>query len=135
MKIFGKFIFWAAFAASVFAAKFSAAQEDFFGTPKFGAQVYIEPGQTPEYTENLFRQLKENGMKMCRIRLFERYMRTPDGGWDFSLFDRAMRLAQKYDIKVAATFFPYTNTATSAAGSSQSRKNSSTTSPRTSKRR
>lgn len=108
MKIFGKFIFLAALAASVFAAKFSAAQEDFFGTPKFGAQVYIEPGQTPEYTENLFRQLKENGMKMCRIRLFERYMRTPDGGWDFSLFDRAMRLAQKYDIKVAATFFPYT---------------------------
>ncbi len=76
--------------------------------PLFGAQVFIEPGQTDRETEGWFRTMSENGMAICRIRMFESYMRQPGGTWDFSLFDRAFDYAEKYDIKVMGTFFPAT---------------------------
>lgn len=74
----------------------------------FGAQVFIEPGQTEAEIDKWFRQLKENGMGITRIRMFESYMHKPDGSWDFGLFDMAFRAAAKYGIKVYATIFPYT---------------------------
>ncbi|HLN71669.1 MAG TPA: beta-galactosidase trimerization domain-containing protein [Prolixibacteraceae bacterium] len=77
-------------------------------TPVFGAQVFIEPGQTPEEIDTWFRMLKENGMKTTRIRMFESYMHKTDDTWDYSLFDIAYKAADKYDIKVYATLFPYT---------------------------
>ena len=77
--------------------------------PLIGAQVFIEPGQTARETEQWFRVMKENGMTVCRIRMFESYMHKADGTWDFSLFDRAFRLAEKYDIKIMGTFFPATD--------------------------
>ena len=40
--------------------------------------------------------------------MFESYMRDDSGGWDFSLFDRAFKLAEKYNIKILATLFPRT---------------------------
>jgi beta-galactosidase len=74
--------------------------------PIIGAQVIIEPGQTPEEIDSWFRILKENDMKVCRIRMFEIYMHKPDGTWDYSLFDRAFKSAEKNKIKVFATIFP-----------------------------
>ena len=74
--------------------------------PVMGAQVFIEPGQSEEETDLWFRTLKENGMDICRIRMFESYMIQSDGSWDFSLFDRAFKMAEKYDVKVMGTFFP-----------------------------
>jgi len=62
---------------------------------ELGAQVFIEPGQTQKETEQWFKILKENGMNVCRIRMFESYMHKADGSWDFSLFDRAFLLAEK----------------------------------------
>ncbi len=41
--------------------------------------------------------------------MFESYMHKQDGSWDFSLFDRAFKMAEKYDIKVMGTFFPATD--------------------------
>ncbi|MHA7111665.1 beta-galactosidase trimerization domain-containing protein [Sunxiuqinia elliptica] len=76
--------------------------------PLIGAQVFIEPGQTPEEIDKWFRILKENGMPLCRIRMFESYMKKSDESWDFTLFDHAFRAADKYGIKILATFFPYT---------------------------
>ena len=76
--------------------------------PMIGAQVFIEPGQTEEETDLWFKTMKENGMEICRIRMFESYMLQADGTWDFSLFDRAFKKAEKYDIKVMGTFFPAT---------------------------
>ena len=35
-------------------------------------------------------------------------MKTPSGTYDFTLFDRAFKLADKYHIKVYATLFPDT---------------------------
>lgn len=76
--------------------------------PMFGAQVFVEPGQTEAETEQWFKTMHENGMSICRIRMFESYMHRPDGSWDFSLFDRAFRMAEKYNIRVMGTFFPLT---------------------------
>ncbi len=76
--------------------------------PVLGAQVFIEPGQTAAETEHWFKTLRDNGMDICRIRMFESYIRQPDGTWDFSLFDRAFEMAEKYDIKIMGTFFPAT---------------------------
>ena len=84
------------------------AQRNMSDIPVFGAQIFIEPGQTPEDIDTWFRMLKENGLKTTRIRMFESYMHKPDGSWDFSLFDLAYKAAEKYDIKVYATLFPYT---------------------------
>lgn len=76
--------------------------------PFIGAQVFIEPGQTPEEIDTWFRTLKENHFTVCRIRMFESYMKRQDGTWDFKLFDNAFRAAEKYGIKVFGTIFPYT---------------------------
>jgi beta-galactosidase len=77
--------------------------------PFIGAQVFIEPGQTREEIDTWFRVLKENRFTVCRIRMFESYMRKDDGSWDFSLFDNAFISAEKYGIKVFGTIFPYTD--------------------------
>jgi len=76
--------------------------------PFIGAQVFIEPGQTSDEIDTWFKVLKENNFLVCRIRMFESYMKRPDGTWDFSLFDQAFRSADKYGIKVFGTIFPYT---------------------------
>jgi len=76
--------------------------------PFLGAQVFIEPGQTPEDIDTWFRVLKENQFSMCRIRMFESYMKKADGTWNFTLFDHAFQSAEKYGIKVFGTLFPYT---------------------------
>lgn len=80
------------------------AQEN--SLPMLGAQVFIEPGQKHTDVDQWFRLLKENGMRVCRIRMFEQYMHKPDGSWDYSLFDSAFAAADKYGIRVFATLFP-----------------------------
>ncbi len=86
----------------------SAQPLDNRAVPRFGAQVFIEPGQTPEQIDGWFRTLAENGMTLARIRMFESYLAQPDGTWDFTLFDHAFRAAEKYNIKLYATLFPAT---------------------------
>ncbi|MDR1584956.1 MAG: beta-galactosidase, partial [Prevotellaceae bacterium] len=76
------------------------------GVPMIGAQVIIEPGQTDEEIDIWFKRLNENGMTLCRIRMFEEYMHTSDGIWDFTLFDKAFKSAEKYGVKVFAGLFP-----------------------------
>ena len=73
-----------------------------------GAQVFIEPGQTAAEIDSFFRILHENQFSICRIRMFEKYLRTADGRWNFDLFDQAFAAAQKYNIKIMATLFPMT---------------------------
>ena len=75
-------------------------------SPFVGAQVYIEPGQTPEKIDEYFHILKENNFTVCRVRLIEYYMHKADGKWDFTLFDQAFKAAEKYKIKVFADIFP-----------------------------
>ncbi len=75
-------------------------------TPMVGAQVIIEPGQTDAEIETWFKRMNENGMKLCRIRMFEEYIHQSDSTWDFTLFDKAFKIAEKYGIKVFAGLFP-----------------------------
>jgi beta-galactosidase len=96
------------FAAIGIALSLSSHAAEPLETPLVGAQVFIEPGQTPEQIEGWFAILEKHGMKLARIRMFENYMRTPDGGWDFSLFDHAFRAAEKHHVKVLGTLFPTT---------------------------
>jgi len=76
--------------------------------PMIGAEIFIEPGQTAEEIDTWYRLMKENGMTICRIRMFETYMHHEDGTWDFSLFDLAYKAAEKYNIKVWGNLFPAT---------------------------
>ncbi|MBR1720171.1 MAG: beta-galactosidase trimerization domain-containing protein [Phocaeicola sp.] len=75
--------------------------------PLIGGQVIIEPGQSDAEIEHWFKIMHDNGMKVTRIRMFEEYMHVGDQ-WDFTLFDKAFKAAEKYDIKVFATLFPST---------------------------
>lgn len=76
--------------------------------PFVGAQIFIEPGQSPEQIDEWFGTLEDSGMTDCRIRMFESYMRKDDGGWDFTLFDHAFASAQKHGISIWCTLFPET---------------------------
>jgi beta-galactosidase len=77
--------------------------------PEFGAEVFIEPGQTPLEIDTWFKRLKENHMTITRIRMFESYMHKPDGSWDYALFDLAFKAADKYGIKIYSNLFPATS--------------------------
>jgi beta-galactosidase len=85
---------------------FCKAQKE--NVPFIGAEVFIEPGQTKEEIDTWFKTMKEQKFTVCRIRMFEAYMKKADGTWDFSLFDNAFRSAEKYGIKVYANPFYYT---------------------------
>lgn len=74
-----------------------------------GAEVFIEPGQEAEEIDLWFLRLKEAGMTVTRIRLFETYMHRADGTWDFSLFDVAYRAGDKYGIRIYGNLFPATD--------------------------
>lgn len=73
-----------------------------------GAEIFIEPGQSEKDVETWFKILKENNMPFTRIRLFENYLKDRTGNWDFSLFDRAFKYADKYGIKIYGNLFPET---------------------------
>ena len=75
--------------------------------PLIGGQVIIEPGQSDAQIEHWFKIMHDNGMNVTRIRMFEEYMHVGDQ-WDFTLFDKAFKAAEKYNIKVFATLFPST---------------------------
>jgi beta-galactosidase len=76
------------------------------GQPQIGAQVFIEPGQSPERIDRWFALLEQEHMSVCRIRLFESHLRDGDGAWDFALYDRAFEAARRHGIRVFATLFP-----------------------------
>ena len=76
------------------------------GLPVIGAQVFLEPGQTNEEVENWFNILHDQKMTVCRVFLIETHMHKPDGSWDFERYDFAFKMAEKYGIKVFATFYP-----------------------------
>lgn len=90
----------------IVACIFCKAQKE--NVPFIGAEVFIEPGQTKEEIDTWFKTMKEQKFTVCRIRMFEAYMKKADGTWDFSLFDNAFTAAEKYGIKVFANPFYYT---------------------------
>ena len=86
----------------------SATEIALDATPVIGGQVIIEKGQSHEEIDALFAMLRNSDMPICRIRMFESYMCNEQGKWDFSLFDYAFESAQRNNVKIIATLFPYT---------------------------
>ena len=77
--------------------------------PLIGAEIFIEPGQTPQEIDTWFKRLQENGMSVTRIRMFENYMHQTDGTWDYTLFDYAFESGDRYGVKIYANLFPATS--------------------------
>lgn len=75
----------------------------------FGAEIFIEPGQSDENIESWFKMLSDNNMNLTRIRMFENYMKDENENWEFSLFDKAFNYAEKYNVKIYANLFPATD--------------------------
>ncbi len=75
----------------------------------FGAEIFIEPGQSEQNVESWFKTLNDHNMRLTRIRMFENYMKDTNGNWDFSLFDKAFEYGEKYNIKIYANLFPATD--------------------------
>ncbi len=74
--------------------------------PIIGAQVFIEPGQNKQDVEKWFKILDDHNMPVCRIRLFEDHVNLGNGKWDFTRYDHAFEMAQKYGVKIIVTLFP-----------------------------
>jgi len=71
--------------------------------PLIGAQIWIEPGQTPAQIDRWFKLLAEYQMPVTRIFLSWNYLEPEPGRWDFSLYDLAFQAAEKYGVKIVAT--------------------------------
>lgn len=84
--------------------------------PVIGAQIFIEPGQTPQEIDGFFSTMEECGMKVGRIRMFGTHMLREDGSWDFSLYDTAFESAAKHGVKLFATLFPSTDELSDVGG-------------------
>ena len=74
--------------------------------PLLGAQIWIEPGQTPEEIDGWFRQLETSGMPVARLFLMWTYLQPAPDRWDFSLYDAAFRSAEKHHVRIVATLTP-----------------------------
>ena len=90
--------------------------QTYAAAPVIGAQVFIEPGQTPEQIDRWFSLLEENGFGYARIRMFGSHLLKDDGSWDFSLYDQAFDAAHRHHIRLFATLFPPTDERTDVGG-------------------
>jgi len=75
-------------------------------SPLLGAQVWIEPGQTPQQIDGWFHELAEEHMPVARIFVMWSYLQTGPQQWDYSLYDQVFRAAEKYHVRVVATLTP-----------------------------
>lgn len=77
--------------------------------PVVGSQVWFAPGEydQPEEIDHVFRTMAEQHITLARISLVRNYLEPSPGKWDFTLFDRVFASAEKYNVKIAATIWPY----------------------------
>lgn len=71
-----------------------------------GAEIWIEPGQTPSQIDAWFRDLAVSNMPVARLFLMWPYLESPPNEWNFTLYDTAFRAAEKYHIHIVATLTP-----------------------------
>ena len=70
---------------------------------QFGAEVYIEQGQTPQQVDNWIKMLADHHMPVARIFIMWNQIELKAGQWDFSLYDQVFSSAEKYGVKIVAT--------------------------------
>ena len=74
--------------------------------PLLGAEIWIEPGQTPFQIDTWFRELADSHMPVARLFLMWPYLESTPNEWNFTLYDAAFRAAEKYHIHIVATLTP-----------------------------
>ena len=74
--------------------------------PQLGAQIWIEPGQTPVEIDGWFAQLEAAHMPVARLFMMWTYLEKSPDRWDFSLYDAAFRAAEKHHVRIVATLTP-----------------------------
>jgi beta-galactosidase len=82
---------------------FLFTQVSYAQIPELGAEVWIRPGQSQQQINHWFKLLAENNMRVARIFIMWNYIEPKKGQWDFSLYDKAFKAANKYGIKIFAT--------------------------------
>jgi beta-galactosidase len=98
--------FAAAFILGILSSAMGAQPNQTSPSPKLGAQIWIEPGQTPEQIDGWFKTLADAKMPIARIFLMWSYLEPSPDRWDFSLYDAAFASANKYHVHVVATLTP-----------------------------
>lgn len=68
-----------------------------------GAEIWIEPGQTPAQIDGWFRLAADNGMRSARLFMMWNYIESTPGHYDFALYDAAFTAAQRYGVGIEAT--------------------------------
>src|ERR1035437_2747417 len=73
-----------------------------------GTQVWFEPGEedSDEAADHIFKTLADTQMPLARVSLVWNYMEKKPGQWDFTMFDRVFRAAERYHVRIAATLWP-----------------------------
>lgn len=74
--------------------------------PRLGAEIYLEPGQTPQQVDHWVKVLSDNKMPFVRVFMMWDYLEPKPGVWDFTLYDALFKAAEKYDVKITATLVP-----------------------------
>lgn len=74
--------------------------------PLLGAQIWIEPGQTPQEIDAWFAELQAAHMPIARIFIMWAYLQPTRDRWDFSLYDAAFRSAEAHHVGIVATLTP-----------------------------
>jgi beta-galactosidase len=74
--------------------------------PELGAEIFIEPGQTPQEVENWVKLLSEADMPVARVFMMWNYLEPKPGVWDFKLYDTLFSAAEKYGVKISVTLVP-----------------------------
>jgi len=74
--------------------------------PQFGAQVWIEPGQTPEQIDDWFATLETSRMPVARLFMMWSYLEPQRDRWDWSLYDAAFHAAERHHVAIVATLTP-----------------------------
>lgn len=74
--------------------------------PQIGAQIWVEPGHTPQQIDQWFALLKQHNMPVTRLFVMWNFIEKADGSWDWSLYDAAYASAQKHNVRVVATLMP-----------------------------
>ncbi|MCS7004603.1 MAG: beta-galactosidase [Cytophagales bacterium] len=71
--------------------------------PTFGAQIWIEPGQTQSQIQHWIKTLSEAKMPVVRIFIQWNYVQKDASTWDWTLYDWLFDATDQYNLQVVAT--------------------------------
>ncbi|MGO8751974.1 MAG: beta-galactosidase [Thermoguttaceae bacterium] len=73
---------------------------------RIGAEIFLDPGCTPEEIRMHFRRMKEVGLSVARMFIIWDHIERQPGQWRFDLYDQAYAAAAANGISVLTTLCP-----------------------------